>query len=325
MKLTRAVLAAALLAPRTLIAQNGGPYAPIILLLPSGPRTLALGNTGVASRDDDVLFFNPAQLAIARGFSGSLERYSAHASGGTLSAVTRLATGGVAVGMQMADYELPPDLYPPDRGTMLPAGLANGTSVEAIAGLAQVFKGYRLGVAGKYVEDNVPAIRVSRFAADLGASKEFFGPYTFALAVQNLGSSMTVPCAIARQAAAGTSDCVPTPGLPPSLQFTSARLPLRTTFGVATGQPVGAFDVVATAAVYALRANWLGASGGAELGYSWLDGYSVALRAGARRPLAGESAFTAGVGFNMDRLSIDYALETLAGSRVGQRIGLRIR
>jgi hypothetical protein len=51
----------------------------------------------------------------------------------------------------------------------------------------------------------------------------------------------------------------------------------------------------------------------------------VTLRAGGRRPEHGEGPFTAGLGFTVDRLSIDYALETLSGSRVANRIGLRIR
>jgi hypothetical protein len=107
--------------------------------------------------------------------------------------------------------------------------------------------------------------------------------------------------------------------------MTESRLPYRTTLGVQTQRGVGEFDLVATAAVSALRFGWIGGSGGAELGYSWLDGYSVALRAGARRPLPGEAAFTGGAGFNMDRLSIDYAVEALSGSRFGHRFGLRVR
>jgi len=137
--LRRAVFAAALLLPLSLVAQgtsNGGPYAPLVLLLPSGARTLALGNTGVGGRDDDVVFFNPAQLVIARaGFGGSIERYSATSAGGALSAVTRFNNGGVGIGMRMVDYETPTNLYPIDRGTMLEPWPGNGTSLEAVVGV----------------------------------------------------------------------------------------------------------------------------------------------------------------------------------------------
>ena len=60
-----------------------------------------------------------------------------------------------------------------------------------------------------------------------------------------------------------------------------------------------------------VRSNTLAPAGGVEVDYSWLSGYNIALRAGARRPLPGEEALTAGAGFTIDRLSIDYALETL--------------
>jgi hypothetical protein len=220
--------------------------------------------------------------------------------------------------MRMVDHETPTSVYPLDRGTMLDAAPGNGTSVEAIVGVGQLIKGIRVGVAGKYVEDNVPALRVSRGALDLGVSKDLFTRYTFALAVQNIGASTEVPCATTRT-------CTPPPGNTVPNPTTPVRLPLRSTFGVQAQGPVGEFDLMATAAVWMLRADWFGASGGAELGYSWLSGYSIALRAGARSTLPGEAAFTAGAGFNMDRLSIDYAAEALTGSRFGQRIGLRVR
>jgi hypothetical protein len=105
----------------------------------------------------------------------------------------------------------------------------------------------------------------------------------------------------------------------------SIDLPTRLTFGGTGGQQAGPFDLVATADISALRGGFIAPAGGAELGYSWLDGYDIALRAGARRPAAGEGALTGGAGLTMDRLSIDYALEVLAGSRIAHRIGLRIR
>jgi hypothetical protein len=51
----------------------------------------------------------------------------------------------------------------------------------------------------------------------------------------------------------------------------------------------------------------------------------VVLRGGARRPEHGEGALTAGAGFIVDRLAVDYALETLSGARAAHRVGLRIR
>lgn len=319
--MTRLAAALALAAAPRAWSQSGGPYAPVVLQLPAGARSLAMGNAGIGGRDDDVLFFNPAQVAIARGMSASAERYSASASGGSVSAVTRLASGGIAIGVRMADYDASPNALPVDRGSMLSGTGVIGTSLEATAGIAQVVKGIRVGAAAKYVEDAVPSFRANGAALDVGASKDVFRYFTAGLAVQNIGSSMTVPCSL-------STHCVfppITPSTTPGPITTTAVLPLRTTLGIAGAGPVGPFDLTATAAVSMLRASWLSPAAGIEASYSWLDGYAIAVRAGGRRPLAGEGPITAGAGFTMDRLSIDYALETLAGGRVGHRIGLRIR
>ena len=315
----------------------GGPYAPIVLLAPAGARTLAMGNTGVASRDDDVLFFNPAQVAIARGFSISGERYSSSAAGGSLSAVTRFNnTGGIAIGMRFADYELPFDVFPADRGTMLGAGAAHGTSLEAIAGIAQVFKGFRVGLAGKYIEDVVPTARVSSGAADVGISRDVFRFYTIGLSVQNIGPSTTIPCSFE---VLSITPCPipPVPGGGAIIETTTAKLPLRTTLGVATQRALGRVrrrgDGGALGAARGLSLRERRSRTGLQLA-RWLRCRGACRRAA---PALGEKPFTAGAGFTMDRLSIDYALETLtewralpggiarSSSRVGHRIGLRIR
>lgn len=324
MHFRRAALLTALIVPQITIAQSipGGPYAPSVLLFPSGARTLAMGNTGVAGRDDDVLFFNPAQLVVARGMSASWERYTGSMSGGALSSVTRFNTGGIAVGMRLLNYDAAFNAFPIDRDRRTPLS-AGGLSVEGSVGIGQVFKGVRVGAAAKYAQDQVGDGNVDRAALDLGVSKDLFRYYTFGLAVQNIGRSMRVPCAVV--IAPRDNDCITAASTPAFNESTSLRLPLRTTLGVSTSRALGEFDFVGTAAVSMLRTNFFLPSGGVELGYSWLDGYSVALRAGGRRSLPGEEGFTGGAGFTMDRLSIDYAMELLSHSRVGHRVGLRIR
>lgn len=301
-------------------------YSPLVLLTPAGTRTLAMGGTGIAGRDDDVLFYNPAMLVLARGFSASVQRYSPWSTGGSISSVTRFNTGGIAIGARMVDYRTGLTRFETTRAAQLHDGVAGGSSVEGSVGIGQVLKGFRLGGAVKYSENTTPVIRAGAVGVDLGIARDFFGPYTFGLSVQNIGQSMQVPCSIATTT--GTpGDCTPSPdpNTDPSLQKTTTQQPFRVTLGAQTQRILGEFDFVGTAAVFTLRSGWLGATGGAELGYGWLEGYSVALRAGARRPLPGESAMTAGAGFNMDRLSIDYAVEALAGSRFGHRFGLRVR
>lgn len=297
-------------------AQIVTPVAPIVLQLPAGPRSLALGDVGVTSRDDEVLFFNPAQLAVASGFSSSVERLSGAATLTAFSAVTRFNGGGIGVGVRFVNYNLP-QINDPTFGGVTLGGIASllqsgnlpVNSLEASVGIAQVLKGWRLGAAGSWAQDGAFIHPVGQPLLDLGVSRQIFTSYTVGASVQNLGPDYDERVA------------------PSGLGATEVQavVPRRATVGVSRGGSVGEFDLYGTAAVSWIRTNTLAPAGGLEVNYSWLSGYNIALRAGARRPLPGEDALTAGAGFTMDRLSIDYALETLSGGRIGNRIGLRIR
>jgi hypothetical protein len=270
-------------------------FGPSVLEQPAGPRTLAMGGVGVTSRDDEVLFFNPAQLVVANGFSASGERYSSDASGSAMSAVTRFNGGGAALGMRTNNLDA--------RVTTAsgsPLGTFTATSLEGSLGFAQVVKGVRVGGALKYAEEDFGSSRVEGGLVDLGVAKQMFGSYTIGAAVQNLGRDMTDGP-------------------------TTVEMPTTGTIGVSRSAPVGEFDLLGTAAVSWRRGGVVSPAGGLEINYSWLNGYNIAIRAGGRRPLPGEKAITAGAGFTMDRLSIDYAVEAFSCSQLGHRIGLRIR
>ncbi|HTE45640.1 MAG TPA: hypothetical protein VK636_10385, partial [Gemmatimonadaceae bacterium] len=320
-------------------------YAPVVLLLPAGARSLAMGNVGVAGRDDDVLFFNPAQLIVARGTSASYERYSASSAGGTLSSVTRLTNSAIGIGARMVDYRsslsflsppnagpgtgIPPGVtpittFPLDRESSVRPGPAQGTSIEASIGYARTVKSIRIGAAAKYVEDEIPAVKIERGTLDIGLARDFFRYYTLALSVQNIGPSTSLPCITHSEIGHENCEVEAVPAPPSSLRV-PVYLPLRTTLGGSFSHQVGEFDLVSTAAVSVLRGNAVNPAAGVELGYSWIDGYTVALRGGVRRPIPGESPVTAGAGLTADRLSIDYALETLADGRIAHRFGFRIR
>src|SRR5690242_1686621 len=66
-------------------------------------RGLAMGNANLAGRDDDVIFYGPAQLAVARGTSVAVERYLDGLASGTAATTSRLASGGIGVGAQIAE------------------------------------------------------------------------------------------------------------------------------------------------------------------------------------------------------------------------------
>src|SRR5436309_10946170 len=118
------------------IAAQNGLYAPLVLQLPASARMLAMGNMGVAGRDDDVLFANPAQLVIARGTSLSGERYSSTSSGLALSSASAFNTGWIAVGVSLVDYDSPFGTFPSNRETMRAAGPGTCLSVNAARGRA---------------------------------------------------------------------------------------------------------------------------------------------------------------------------------------------
>jgi hypothetical protein len=302
----RAVLFAAFAAPSILHAQNEI-VAPLILRLPSSTRALAMGDVEVAGRDDDVLFYNPAQLVAARGMSMSLEQFSSTARAGALSSVTRFNNGGIAVGATVAEFDSPLNVYPVSRGSLVSGGPVAGSDATLVFGIGQVFKSTRVGASAKFVDERIGDTRNSRGVFDVGLGRDFFG-YAFGLAVQKCGQRF---------------DPTSVPGSP--FSRASTNLPLRTTLGAAHGWNTDVFDIAATAAVSTLRDGFVVPAGGGEIGYSWLDGYTIVVRGGARRPEPGEGPITAGLGFTMDRLSIDYALETLSGARVAHRLGLRVR
>src|SRR5436305_12454789 len=116
--LQRAVFSIAFLAPSILQAQSSD-LGPLILRLPSSARALAMGSVAVAGRDDDVVFYNPAQLVAARGMSLSMEQFSASARAGALSSVTRFNSGGIAVGATIVQFDSPLRVYPIARGDLV--------------------------------------------------------------------------------------------------------------------------------------------------------------------------------------------------------------
>jgi hypothetical protein len=307
-----ALVAAALLrSAAPLAAQADRSYPAVLLRLPASTRMLALGNMGVVGRDDDVLFYNPAQLVVARGTSLSAEQFSKSAHDAALSSVARFNTGGVAIGASYAEFSSEPGVYPVDRSSFNDGGASEDIDAELVAGIGQVFFKTRLGLAAKYVAEEIGGARAGRGAIDVGASRDFFG-FNFGLAAQNIGAGFT-PAPPFRSIA-----------LEQGVEA-SSDLPFRATLGASRGWQTTALDFAATAGVTSYANGFLAPAGGLEMGYSWLDGYTIALRGGARRPERGESPVTAGAGFTMDRLSIDYALDTSTRGRLAHRVGLRIR
>ena len=290
---------------------------PLRLPIGASTRGVAMGDANTAGRDDDVIFYGPAQLAIARGTSASVERYSDRLVGGAMSTVSRIASGGIGIGAQVVEgrNEAQCNLVGvgPGGGFIFSPAPRNVTRSLAEVGGALPFKRFRFGAAAKYAAVQAGDERTARVMFDAGVSRDFslgdFVPLTVALAMQNIGTS--------------AADTV------------QLNTPLRAALGLASGGPVGPLDLGVAAQLAVERNDTLNlfkhgrmlAGLGAELGYTWLDGYTIAVRVGERvAPTRTDlSHFTFGAGLTLDRVSIDYAGEGELGNRFAHRIGVRLR
>ena len=291
------------------------PVGPLLLIIPATPRTAALGNAWVAGRDQDVLFYNPAQLINARqSLDLSITR---HGSEGTTTTLGSIYAGGkwsltLGWGVQFADYSVSPAMaYPYAPDVLLSSGAAQGTSALFAVGGAIVWKNTRFGAAAKYASDRVsmptgmpdPPARSSItngvFVADIGIARPIVGG-TGALSVQNLGGSSNDDGMV-------------------------ITVPKQVLMGWSTTKVVGPLDV----GVYSqltLRDNWTAPAGGVEIGYSWIEGYLVSLRAGARRPESGpEHPLTFGAALTADRLTVEYGVQFFKGGRAANGVTIRWR
>lgn len=276
-----------------------------------------MGDANTAGSDDDVIFYTPAQLAVARGTSVSIERYSDRLAGGAMSSASGIASGGIGVGAEVvqgsndAQCEI---VSVGPTGTLVFSPAPRAVSrMLGVVGVAQTFQRFHLGAAAKYAGEQAGDQRASRVMFDAGASRDMtlgdFIPLTVAVAVQNIGTSAT-----------------------DTLQLNT---PLRAALGLASGGPVGPIDLAVALDAAAernatqslVRHGRLVAGLGTEIGYTWLDGYSIALRLGERvQPTRTDLRhLTFGAGLVLDRVSVDYAAEDQVGFRLAHRIGIRVR
>ena len=172
----------------------------------------------------------------------------------------------------------------------------------AVVDAAVTYKSFRIGAAGKYVGDATSTDRHA-LLMDLGVGRNLFGGVA-GLAVQNLGPS--------------TAD-----------QTSSARLRRQVALGWSTSKPAGPLDLALFTQV-AARSDFVSPAAGLEAGYSWIEGYSVAVRAGARRPdnlvnQLKEKPITLGAAFTGDRLTMEYAVRFFDNSRRAHLVTIRWR
>ena len=277
--------------------------APLVLRIPASARAAALGDGFAAGRGSEMVFYHPAQIGLTTGLSASLARYRSAATAASLATSSTLGPVTIAAGVQWLDYGSDPGTFPTPPGELTLPGETSQSLAGSVAGAIR-FRGLRWGVAAKYVEERLPDARPNGAAFDAGVAREI-GRLTVGFVAQNLGGH---------------------------IEHGSARAPLprRLVLGAATPRlPIHTwFDLAAIAALSWERESRLSPSGGVELTYVPLDGFSAALRAGARRVEGGPRTrrpLTFGLGLGFDRFSLDYAYEGYAGRGAAHRVGLRLQ
>jgi hypothetical protein len=287
------------------------PASPLVMRLPATPRTAALGDAWVAGRDHEVVFYNPAQLIGARGeFDVSIARIgpdSTMVTFGSAYAAGKLSLTlgwGVQFLRFSADASAP---YPYSPDVLLSSGPTDLFSSLFAVGGAVTFKGFRLGAAGKYALESSPAssgvagsplVYRGALVADIGVARNLWGG-VIGGSVQNLG----------RTADDGTRLVIPKQAL----------------IGWSTTKRAGPLDLGLLTQV-TVRDQWTSPAAGLEVGYSWIEGYNIAFRIGARRPEStAEYPLAFGAAFTADRLTFEYAIRIFDGGRTANGVTVRWR
>ena len=294
------------ISPLTLVHAQSDRNAPLVLELPASTRALGLGGafvlTGTAS---DALFYHPALVNSARGFGIDVQRYGSESTLGTLSGATSLGGGGLAVGVQVLSFAMrgpAVDFIADDADALLRSGPWGASEMVATIGYGRVIAGFRIGTAGKIIEQRIGRDRDAAAALDIGVARRILG-ITWGISAQNLGRGL----------ATGFSDALP--------------LPHRLTLGASTrSRPVGPLDVLAAAAVSRRRDGELIPAGGIEISWWPIVGRTFTGRIGMRRvPGDGGSPVTVGVAFTTDDYTLEYAFEEFDSPGAAHRLGLRWR
>jgi len=291
--------------PVGLEAQSNN-FAPLVLQLPGGTRALGMGDAYVAmSGDNDVIFYNPAQLTNARGIGISVQRYGSTATLTTLSSAAAFAPGGLGVGVQMLEHAVPAGEFPAAGlggvGALRTRGPVLASSTVMSVGFGRVVRwGVRAGVVAKVIEQRLADTRDGVAAFDVGFARGSTVPVGFS--VQNIGPDLRI---------AGSR----------------AQLPLRARVGVAVPRRMaGPVDLAGSTSLSVLRDGTVTGAGGVEVGYLPLDGFTFVFRAGVRDAGSDGSAHgTVGTGFIGDRFTVEYAYQSFEGPGGAHRVGVRWR
>lgn len=273
-----------LLFSMSVYGQDAGKSGFATLKLPVGARNASLGNTGVSSASDvTALFYNPASLNESSApevfifhnqwIQGvSSEYFAAKSSFWGLTAAAGLSISSVD------DIEI--RNKPGD-----PEGTFNAHAMTVSLGAAfSPAENWQSGVTIKYLYEDYLADQADGFAFDVGAVYAFSG-FRVSAALSNIGSMN-------------------------NLKNNPTKLPAAFRAGInkSFASIFPQFDVSASAEVQQqLTSGIFGVNAGAEIIYDNM----VAMRFGTL-PLNDSNYLTAGLGFNISGIRIDYGFTPFA-------------
>ena len=278
---------------------------PLSPQLPASTRASGLGDAYVmSSPDGDAIFYNVALIDDGRGVAGSISRFGSASHFITAAGSVAWLRGGLGFGVSsLSSNGSSADVtgLTSREDQLWQRGDVVRSEQIAMVSYARTVFGFRVGGAGKLIDQRVSDEHSTRGAADLGVVRAL-GPVTLGFAARNLG---------------------------PTFDFgsTPAQLPTTYTANAATrSRPLGPLDVVLAGSSSWLRGDFHAAGGGVELSYWPINGRTFTARLGYRWIEDSDLAPpTIGFGYSSDRIGIDYAFERVDEGHSTHRVSLRLR
>lgn len=299
--LAPALVVAALVAPAAAVAQGAGSGATTLLRIAPGPRPLSLGNAYVAVRGPLAVEYNPAGLS-GHAIAASYQTLPVDAVAGAAQLALPFGDHALGVSLRFLDYgEVA--VIEPDGAVPVgqPTGaVATGGELSALLGAAFRIGPLRLGLAGRWLRQDVAGLTDDALAADLGALLAVADWLDVGASVQHVGPDLEA-------------------GRP-------APLPTTVRLGAAGRGRVAGLDVLVTAEARR-RESRDGAGVGLELSRRW-EGAEAGIRLGFEtRPAPGDafSPVVVGGDVRLGRLGVELAWRALGPLGSTRQLGLRYR
>jgi hypothetical protein len=297
------------------LAQGAGATGLEVLQMPAGGRAAALAGAYAAhAADSDVIFFNPAGIALLDGAASlSYQRHVMDINLGSLAGVVRVGPAVVGAGLTFLDGGEVPEIVPDERfGGQ--RGRATGATVSAresavrLAAGAPVMDGsIQSGAAVGLAMSELAGISRSAPVFDLGARGEPIPGLAVGASLRNIGGS-------------ATGDGADGIALPSDARL-GAGYAWRHDDQIAVN--------LAADAAYRFRERTAVLVAGLEGGLlpAAPDEISAVLRLGfiGDRNLPVASALQIGAGVSVGTIAIDYALQNLEHFGTAHRFGVRWR